>query len=114
VRPYPGPGAALQVSTSGGDEPLWARRGLELFFRQGDALMSVDLVNAGGRLTAGTAKKLFSGRYATGGVRTGYDVSLDGRSFLLVKLSQPRETLSQFALTLNWFEAMKQRVATGR
>jgi len=30
VRPYPGPGPALQISTAGGDEPCWAGRGLEL------------------------------------------------------------------------------------
>ena len=109
VRPYPGPGAALQVSTSGGDEPVWARQGHELFFRRGEALMAVDLRPAGSRMTAGPTNLLFSGRYATGGVRTGYDVSADGRTFLMVKLLQPRESLSQFNLVMNWFEAIKQR-----
>ena len=43
VRPYPGPGPALQVSTTGGDEPCWAGGGLELFFRRGETLFSVNL-----------------------------------------------------------------------
>ena len=41
VQPYPGPGAAVRVSPRGGREPVWARNGRELFYRAGDALMSV-------------------------------------------------------------------------
>ena len=60
VRPYPGPGPALQISTSGGDEPCWAGRGLELVFRRGETLFSVTLTSSGGRLTAGAAKDRYS------------------------------------------------------
>ena len=31
VRPYPGPGGRRQVSTDGGNSPVWARTGKELF-----------------------------------------------------------------------------------
>jgi serine/threonine-protein kinase len=109
VRPFPGPGAALQISTSGGEEPLWAGKAHELCFRRGDAIVSVELVSVGGRLTAGAAKEIFSGRYAPHGVRTGYDVSADGRTFLLLKLTQPRENLSQFTLVLNGLGAITPR-----
>lgn len=114
VRPYPGPGAAIQVSTSGGDEPLWARQGHELFFRRGEALISVDVHAAGSRPGVGQERTLFSGRYATGAVRTGYDVSPDGQSFLMLKLLQPRENLSQFNLVMNWFDTIRQRAPSGR
>jgi eukaryotic-like serine/threonine-protein kinase len=110
VRPYPGPGAPLQVSTSGGDEPVWSRKGHELFFRRGEVIMAVELASAGTRLVAGTAKQVVSGRYAAGAVRSGFDVSADGRTFLMAKLLQPRDNLSQFNLVLNWFEAIKQQV----
>jgi len=114
VRPYPGPGPALQVSTAGGEEPLWARKGLELFFRRGEAVMAVELVDNRGRLSAGTAKLLFNGRYAPGGTRTGYDISADGRTFVFLKLLQPRENPAQLMLVLNWFDAVRQRVSAGR
>jgi eukaryotic-like serine/threonine-protein kinase len=114
VRPYPGPGPALQVSTTGGDESLWASKGLELFFRRGEAVMAVDLINSKGRLMVGTAKELFSGRYAPGGTRPGYDVSADGRTFLFLKLLQPRENSAQFTVVLNWFDAVRQRLSAGR
>lgn len=103
----PTPAPALQISTSGGEEPLWVGKGHELCFRRGDAIMSVQLVSAGGRLTAGAAKEIFSG--ALHGVRTGYDVSADGRTFLLLKLMQPRENLSQFTLVLNGLAAITTR-----
>ena len=110
VRPYPGPGPALQVSTSGGDEPCWAGRGLELMFRRGETLFSVTLTNSGGRLTAGTATPVFTGRIAAGGVRTGYDVSADGRTIVFAKLRQPRENLSQFVVLLNALEMIKPAI----
>ena len=107
VRPYPGPGPALQISTAGGDEPCWAGRGLELLFRRGETLFSVNLTSSGGRLTAAAAKPIFTGRIAAGGVRTGYDVSADGRTLVFAKLRQPRENLSQFIVLLNALEAIR-------
>ena len=109
VRPYPGPGAALQVSASGGEEPVWVGKTHELCFRRGDAIMSVELFSTSGRLTAGAAKQVVTGRYSLGGVRAGYDVSADGRTFLVLKLLQPRENLSQFTLVLNGLGAIAPR-----
>jgi hypothetical protein len=114
VRPNPAPGPALQISTAGGDEPCWAGRGLELVFRRGEALFSVTLTNSGGRLTAGAAKEVFTGRIAAGGVRTGYDVSADGRTIVFAKLRNPRENLSQFTVLLNALEAIKPTTAPVR
>jgi serine/threonine-protein kinase len=36
VRPFPGPGGHWQVSTSGGQSPVWSRNGHELFFESLD------------------------------------------------------------------------------
>jgi len=114
VRPYPGPGPALQISTSGGDEPCWAGRGLELVFRRGETLFSVNLASSGGHLTASEPKSIFTGRIAAGGVRTGYDVSSDGRTIVFAKLRNPRENLSQFVVLLNALEAIKPTTAPVR
>jgi Tol biopolymer transport system component len=46
ARPFPSGGAAIQISTAGGQEPVWARSGRELFFRRGDAMMAVDIRTA--------------------------------------------------------------------
>src|SRR5262249_9638205 len=84
VRPFPGPGGKTQVSTEGGIEPVWSRDGKELFYRQGDKLMAVD-VHTESTFTAGVSRKLFEGHYVpsvTGGA--GYDVSPEGTRFLMV------------------------------
>jgi Tol biopolymer transport system component len=107
VRPYPGPGPALQISTAGGDEPCWAGRGLDLIFRRGETLFSVNLTQSGGRLTASAAKPMLTERIAGGGVRNGYDVSADGRTIVFAKLRNPRENLSQFTVLLNALEMIK-------
>jgi hypothetical protein len=43
VRPFPGPGAKLQISTNGGTKPIWSRDGRELFYINGDKMMAVDV-----------------------------------------------------------------------
>jgi Tol biopolymer transport system component len=114
VRPYPGPGAALQISTAGGDEPLWVGKAHGVFFRRGEAILSVTLTSASGRLNASAAKQVFTGRFAPGGTRTGYDVSADGRTFLFMKLVQPRDNLSQFTILLNSLNAIRPKAGSDR
>ena len=43
VRPYPGPERTIQVSTAGGTHPKWSRDGRELFYRNGNKMMAVDV-----------------------------------------------------------------------
>ena len=43
VRPFPGPGSRTAVSVGGGSDPRWRRDGRELFYRNGDTLMSSDM-----------------------------------------------------------------------
>ena len=109
VRPYPGPGIALQVSTSGGDEPVWVGPGLHLFYRRGEAIFSVALSHSGGRLTAGTARQEFTGRFVPSVTRSGLDVTTNGRAFLFVRHTQPRESLSQFTVLLNGLSAIRPK-----
>ena len=36
VQAYPGPGGKWQISNEGGDAPVWAKNGRELFYREGN------------------------------------------------------------------------------
>ena len=114
VQPYPGPGGKWQVSTDGGEEPVWGRSGRELFYRNGERMMAVDIATQP-TFSAGSPKVLFEGQYARNAYFiANYDVAPDGERFLMLKaVEQQEEALSQFNVVLNWFEELKQRVPTG-
>ena len=81
---------------------MWSRNGRELFYRNGNVMMAVDVVTTP-TFAAGRPKRLFEGSYLQGD----YDVARDGR-FLMIK-DEP-EPLGQLNLVQNWFEELKQRV----
>ena len=114
VRPYPGPGAAIQVSTSGGDAPMWARSGRELFFQQGNAMMAVDVAEGRDKLSVGAPKRLFAGYYGFGGVRAGYDVAIDAQKFLMVKLPGVPDNPSRFTVVFDWPDEISARFLQDR
>ncbi len=96
VRPFPDVTRGLwQVSTDGGTRPLWARNGQELFYLTATgALMRVG-VERGPTWAATAPTKLFEGRYGPATAfhsgRT-YDVSPDGRRFLMIKGTRRRRS----------------------
>ncbi len=112
--PFPGPGGKAQVSTEGGMEPVWDRSGRELFYRNGDKLMSVSIATRPG-FSAGTPRMLFEAQFRGENSDTfSYDVSLDGRRFLMIKESEPVRRPTQLNVVLNWAEELKRRVPAGQ
>ena len=109
VRPYPGPGGKWQLSTGGGDEPLWSRSGRELFYWQGDNKMMVVDVETKPTFRAGRARTLFEGRYISQAVNF-YDVTSDGTRFLMIKEDPAESGPAEVKVVLNWFEEVKRRV----
>ncbi len=108
VQPYPGPGGKWQISAGGGREPVWARQGRELFYRNGNQVMAVD-VTLGNSFTAGKPRLLFEGQYFSVGGYINLDIAPDGQRFLLLQDATPDAALTQIHLIQNWFEELKQR-----
>jgi serine/threonine-protein kinase len=119
VVPFPDVNnSKIQVSTVGGAQPLWARNGEELLYiAPGDpfALMRVP-VKPGTTWTAGTPTKLIEGPYFRGGGGNDsrmYDVSRDGKKFLVVKQDvSPNQPAVRIVVVQNWLEELKARVPT--
>jgi len=110
VQPFPGPGAKFVISTGGGSEPVWPRRGHELFYRNGDEMMAVD-VTTGLTFAAGKPRRLFDGRYARStSLWPNYDVSADGQRFLMVKGVEEFTSPTQINVVLSWSEELKRLV----
>ena len=111
AQPFPGPGRPVQLSTAGGVEPMWSRDGRELFYRQANALVAVSVDPAAADLAPGTPVVLFEGRYELspyGGRQANYDVSPDGRRFLMVRRKNLPEPTS-IQIVLSWPEALLVR-----
>jgi Tol biopolymer transport system component len=107
VRAFSGGDRRWQISNAGGTDPVWSRNGRELFYRQGDVMMAVD-VAPGASFSAGTPRRLFSGRYA-GGVVASYDVSADGH-FLMVRAPAAAET-REIRIAVGWVDDARRQVA---
>jgi len=116
VRPFPdvGSGGKWKVSTSGGNSPLWSPTGHELFYRIGDAVMVVS-VETNRTFMLGTPKVLFRGTYMSATNPQMWDISPDGKRFLMMKEvastgESAAETPQKINIVLNWFEELKERV----
>jgi Tol biopolymer transport system component len=113
VRPFPGPGGKVQISTEGGTEPMWARNGRELFYRNSDKMMASD-VETRPAFAASKPKLLFEGHYETGifAFDTNYDVSPDGQNFLMVKAGEQESAATQLNVVLNWSDELRRLAPT--
>ena len=107
VQPFPDGGGKYQISTTGGTEPVWSRDGRELFYRNGNKMMAVD-ISALPAFSAGKPKVLFeSADYDRISTTPDYDVSLDGQRFLMLRAAGP-QSATPYVVVLNWFEELKR------
>jgi Tol biopolymer transport system component len=113
VVPYSGSSDRWTISSGGGAEPVWSPTGKELFYRNGDEMISVE-INADGEFTVGESRRLFrkpnhaSREYSS---RAQYDVSPDGQSFLMIRLD-PGSVPTKINIVLNWLEELKRLAPT--
>ena len=122
VRPFPDVrNERVQVSTGGGGQPHWAQNGQELFYLAPNAALMSVRVEHGPRWKSGMPTKLFEGQsyYRGRGASTSrsYDVSADGKRFLLIKEEVDRDQSTvpiSLVVVRNWREELKRLVATER
>jgi serine/threonine-protein kinase len=108
LRPYPGPGASMPVSTSGGVEPVWSRNGRELFYRNGHQMLAVS-VNTAGVLVLGEPRVLFESPFDQEAVGVAnYDVAADGRFIMVAAPSADGEASSELAVVENWVQELER------
>jgi Tol biopolymer transport system component len=103
VTSFPVAGSRSQLSVSGGRNPKWRGDGKELFFDMSSgpstAIMSVDIDLSSQRPRAGTPRTLFATP------STGWDVTRDGKRFLMVspiEVSQSLQPLPPLTFIANW------------
>ena len=119
VRPIPDVNSGKwQVSTAGGTQPLWGRNGQELFYLALDGSMMSVRVGRGSSWSSGTPIRLFEQAYYIGissSAERTYDVSADGKRFLMIKPSgaaDPTSAPASLVVVQNWLEELKRLVPT--
>ncbi len=109
VRPFPDVDAGRWQVAASGERPRWIGGGI--VYMDGGALMSV-AVETKPAFRAAKPVKVLDYRYLSGPPGRLFDVSRDGRSFLVVK-PEPREQVGGAApmvLVLNWVEELKAKL----
>jgi serine/threonine-protein kinase len=117
VRPFPRvDDGRWQVSTGGGSQPLWAPNGLELFYVDPDGRIVAIPIQSTSGFAAGNPAVVLDGPFATmlpGLNGRMYDVSPDGRRFLMIKGGEgDNPAPPQIVVVQNWFEELKRLAPT--
>jgi hypothetical protein len=114
VEAFPRGGNRMQLSVSGGSDPVWCAASGEIFYLDGRALMAVK-VDVSPGLRAGPPSRVLelpSGwrMDVTFGLPA-FAVSSDGQYFYVVRNVGPPPALRRIHVVLNWLDEFKQRVA---
>ena len=108
VRPFPNVDEGKWQISRGGTKPLWSAQGDEIFYRNGNQVMSVS-VRSTDPFDYTVPRLLFEGSYDEGYNRD-WDVTPDGQRFLMMKANEV-ET-GDFVIVLNFFDELKRLVPT--
>jgi serine/threonine-protein kinase len=117
VQEFPGPGPKIQISNDGGTDPVWKRNGGELFYRNGDSMMAAP-VSTAASFSAARPRELWKGHYShgmssscgpSGLTSSNYDVSPDGKRFLMIKDEDQDSTKSaQIIVAQAWGDELNR------
>lgn len=113
VRPFPGPGPRVQVSSGGGTEPVWSRDGRRIYYRSGEKVIEADAA-LGGVFSLGARRPAFSLTNYLPDNSSGsasYDVSPDGQRILF---AQPTGSEAKLVVIQNWFTEVRRKLELAR
>ena len=109
VRPFPGGDGKWQVSGNGGTQPRWSKDGKELFYVERDTLMAVAVATTPS-FTSAAVTRLFQDANLLGIYDPRYDVSADGRRFVLPEpIVGAEEKPPSIHIIQNWYEEFRDR-----
>ena len=107
VRPFPGSGARIQVSDTGGSEPLWGRSGRSLYYRTQLGEVVEVAVTTGAEFSIGARKVVLTGDYLTDSSHPNYDIAPDGRFLMLKRAGAESQTI----VVHNWGRELREKTA---
>jgi serine/threonine-protein kinase len=110
VRDASGKGGRWQISTDGGEEPVWSPDGRELFYRSDARLMVVPVQTRAG-FEAGNSEVLFDGVYRMrSDSNISYDIEPNGQRFLMIRPVEEVDMNVGLRIVLNWVDELGRLV----
>jgi serine/threonine protein kinase/Tol biopolymer transport system component len=105
VRPFPGPGARVQISSqAGASNPKWSPDGRTLYYKNGSQFRAVTL-------SAGPAGLTVVSQRTLPGMANAYDVSPDGKRLLVARQAVDE---SKVIVVENWLTEVRRKIAEAK
>ena len=113
VRPFPGPGEAVKVSSAGGEFAAWSASKREIVYGLEGQVMIAAYAVHGARFTVETPRPWTGGRYQTRGRNRMFELHPDGDHLVLAVAAPPAGsgTTATAQFVFNFFEELR-RVAS--
>ena len=109
VQPFPQRGGHFQISSGGGNEPVWARSGTELIYRKGAEMMAATIAFSPS-VTVIRRDTLFTTDAAFSTTEAIYDIAPNGRFVMVRNVANNTPPVIVFG----WSEELHQRMEAGR
>jgi serine/threonine-protein kinase len=107
LRPYPGPGDPIQVSTDGGRYPTWSRDGQAILYSTADNRVMSVAVRLTSEPVLSQPTELFRLQFGNDGARP-YDVAADGR---LIAIQDLNTTPASIVVVEHWTQELARLLA---
>jgi eukaryotic-like serine/threonine-protein kinase len=104
---YPTGEGKIQISTKGGDWPIWSANGKEIFFVEaGGHLAAAEVRETSTALEVSSVKTLFELHQRSAGNQYSYDATPDGKRFLVI--GRPLQNSTTVVYVNDWLAAAKK------
>jgi serine/threonine-protein kinase len=111
VRPFLRQGGQWQISTGGGDWPVWSKKGPELFYRSSEGMMIASYTTNGEAFVA-SKPRLWAAKKDLGDY---FDLAPDGKRFALLQPEAAEQKGPQHVtFLLNFFDELRRRAPVGK
>jgi len=109
IKRFPSGDGKWQVSTNGGRAHRWRRDGSELFYVQDAALMAVSVDLTGDSPRLGRPERLFTWVNSFFAGIVGFDVSVDGKSFIMARpVGNIDDEVNEILMVQNWIREFEE------
>jgi Tol biopolymer transport system component len=119
VRVYPGPGGKWQVSSGGGQYPVWSSKARELFYLNYDRRIMVVPYKVSGEALVPEKPRVWADQQISDILRPSpnFDIAPDGKRFIVLlhpNLIDEQRNSPKLTILLNFTDELRRRLLAGK